>query len=80
MDFETQGDSMIEIMDAIHTALSSGTNPVTAMRDAFGYSLEQVAVASGLATSELAEMEAGDIDPRKLARVAASLGLPADIV
>lgn len=70
---------MIEIVDAINSALSGGANPLTAIRDGFGYSLEQVAVASGLATSELAAMEAGEIDPHKLARVVAALGLPTDI-
>lgn len=71
---------MLEHIDTITTALSAGTNPVTAMRDAFGYSLEDLAVTSGLATTELAELEAGGTDPLKLARLASALGLPEGLV
>lgn len=71
---------MVELIDAISTALSAGTNPVTAIRDAFGYSLEDLAVTSGLAITELAELEAGGADPLKLARLASALGLPEGVV
>lgn len=71
---------MLELVDTISAALSSGTNPVTAMRDAFGYSLEDLAVTSGLATSELADLENGGADPAKLARLASALGLPESLV
>ncbi|SFI33681.1 helix-turn-helix domain-containing protein [Aerobium aerolatum] len=71
---------MLELVDTISAALSSGTNPVTAMRDAFGYSLEELAVTSGLATSELADLENGGADPAKLARLASALGLPESLV
>ena len=71
---------MLELVDTISAALSAGTNPVTAMRHAFGYSLEELAVTSGLATSELAELEAGDANPAKLARLASALGLPETLI
>lgn len=71
---------MLELVDSISAALSAGTNPVTAMRDAFGYSLEELAVTSGLATSELVELENGDADPAKLARLASALGLPDNLI
>ncbi len=68
---------MVEIVDAIAAALSAGANPIAAIREATGYTLEQLAVTSGLAITELAELEAGaNADPAKLARLASALGLP----
>lgn len=72
---------MIEVVEAITAALSSGVNPVTAIRDATGYTLEQMAVTSGLATSELMELETGvDSDLSKLSRLATALGLPDGVI
>jgi transcriptional regulator with XRE-family HTH domain len=66
-----------EFADAVSAALSSGANPVTALREASGYTIEQLAVVSGLATSEIVELEGGiDTDSTKVARLAAALGLP----
>jgi len=67
---------MIEIVEAIHAAIASGTNPVTAIREAFNYSHDDLAVTSGLATQELIEMEAADPDQSTLTRIESSLGLP----
>lgn len=71
---------MAELIEAITAALSSGTNPVTAIREATGYTIEQLAVTSGLAETELTDLEAGDVDQTKLARLASALGLPEGVV
>lgn len=68
---------MVEVVDTIVAALSAGANPIAAIREATGYTLEQLAVTSGLAMTELTEIEAGTTsDPAKLARLASALGLP----
>ena len=67
---------MNEIIDAINSALASGMNPATAIRVAFNYTLDELAVTSGLAISELVHLEAGNVDAEKLARLASALGLP----
>ncbi|TYR30901.1 helix-turn-helix domain-containing protein [Mesorhizobium microcysteis] len=72
---------MIELVDAVTTALGSGTNIVTALRDATGYSVEQMSVASGLSSAEIVDLEAGtDNDTSKLTRLASALGLPAGTI
>lgn len=71
---------MVELIEAVTAALSSGANPVTAIREATGYTMEQLAVTSGLAEVELAELEAGEADQAKLARLAHALGLPEGVV
>lgn len=72
---------MVEIINEISAALSAGVNPVTAIRQATGYSIEQLAIASGLAESELAALEVDTgTDISKLARLAAALGLPPDFL
>jgi hypothetical protein len=71
---------MAELIEAITAALSSGTNPVTAIREATGYTIEQLAVTSGLAEAELTDLEAGDVDQTKLVRLASALGLPQSVV
>jgi len=70
---------MIEIVEAINAAIATGTNPVTAIREAFNYTLEELAVTSGLATQELAELEAAIPDETALSRIEAALGLPAGV-
>lgn len=70
---------MIEIVEAINAAIATGTNPVTAIREAFNYSIEELALTSGLATQELAELESAGPDEASLARIATALGLPADV-
>lgn len=71
---------MIELITAIEAALSTGTNPITAIKDATGYTLEQLAVTSGLTTTEIAAMESGIGDPERLARLTESLGLPSGTI
>lgn len=47
-------------------------------RQAVGYTLEQVAVTTGLTVDELMAIESGDDgDPAQLQRIAAAFGLPA---
>lgn len=67
---------MNEMIEAINAALAAGINPVTAIRAAFNYTLDELAVTSGLAISELVHLEAGNIDAEKLTRLASALGLP----
>ncbi|TPJ57649.1 helix-turn-helix transcriptional regulator [Mesorhizobium sp. B2-6-1] len=61
----------------IVAAVAAGANPVRAMRESLGYSLEDLAVTCGLAIDEIAEIEAGgNTDPSRLRRIAHALGLP----
>ncbi|NMA97528.1 MAG: helix-turn-helix transcriptional regulator [Phyllobacteriaceae bacterium] len=71
---------MAAIVESITAALSSGVNVITALRDAYGYSIEDLSTTSGLAVAEVAELEAGTINPEKLARLTSSLGLPENVV
>ncbi|MBI1621578.1 helix-turn-helix domain-containing protein [Aquamicrobium zhengzhouense] len=71
---------MAAIVESITAALSSGVNVITALRDAYGYSIEDLSTTSGLAVAEVAELEAGNINPEKLARLTSSLGLPENVV
>ncbi|HEV7433672.1 MAG TPA: helix-turn-helix transcriptional regulator [Pseudorhizobium sp.] len=51
---------------------------VTEAREAVGYSLEQLAVTTGLTVDELIAVEGGEgADPALLQRIASGLGLPA---
>ena len=67
---------MIEFADAITAAIAANENVVAAIRAASGYTIEQLAVLSGLADVEIAELEAGIADTTKLARLLSALGLP----
>jgi transcriptional regulator with XRE-family HTH domain len=51
---------------------------VVEARLAIGYTLEQVAVTTGLTVDELAAIESGEgTDPAQLQRIASAFGLPA---
>jgi transcriptional regulator with XRE-family HTH domain len=66
--------------EAISAAIASGTNVLKALREAIGYSVEDLAIASGLALSEIDEIESGQSsDPAMLRRIATALQLPEDI-
>ncbi|MCF6369597.1 helix-turn-helix domain-containing protein [Rhizobium halophilum] len=53
-------------------------NAVSEAREAVGYSLEQLAVTTGLTVDELVAVEGGEgADPALLQRIASGLGLPA---
>ena len=63
--------------ESVAAAVMAGTNIVRAIRQSVGYSIDELALTSGLATSEISAMEAGtDADPGKLRRIASALGLP----
>lgn len=64
------------IQDAVSTAIGAGTSVVKALRDFLGYSIEDLAVASGLTASEINEIESGESSDDKLRRITSSLGLP----
>ena len=71
--------SMIDVAlpDAVSAAIAAGVNAVRAIRQAKGYSIEDLAVTCGLAIEEIAGIENGDdSDPSKLRRIASALGLP----
>ncbi|MGC4027143.1 MAG: helix-turn-helix transcriptional regulator [Mesorhizobium sp.] len=69
---------MVTIVDTLTASLASGVNPVTALREATGYSLDQIAIASGLTVSDLSDIEAkGLMDPETLTRITSALGIPA---
>lgn len=69
------------VPDAVASAVAAGVNPVKAMREFVGYSIEDLAVTCGLANDEIVSIEAGDdIGSAKLRRVAHALGLNAESV
>ncbi len=62
--------------EPVAAAVAAGTNIVRALRETMGYSVEELALTCGLATSEISAIEAGDdADPGKLRRLANALGL-----
>lgn len=68
----------LSLPEAVSAAIAAGVNAVKAVRDARGYSIEDLALTCGLAISEIASIESGeDSDPGKLHRIAAALGIPA---
>lgn len=72
---------MVTIVETIADLLAAGVNPITALRDATGYTLDQIAVASGFALSDLTALEDGaSVDAETLSRITSALGLPGEIV
>jgi transcriptional regulator with XRE-family HTH domain len=66
--------------EAVSTAVAAGTNALRALRESIHYSVEDLAIACGLACSEIDEIENGSlIDEAKLRRIANALKLPEDI-
>ena len=58
-------------------AVAAGTNAVTAVREAMGYSIDDLAVTCGLAIEEILELEnSNTTDVAKLRRIATAFGLP----
>lgn len=65
------------VSEAVSTALAAGANVITAIREATGYSVEDLAITSGLAVDELSALEHGnDTDTEKLRRIASPFGVP----
>lgn len=66
---------------AIGAGLDVGSNPVRDVREARGYSVEDLAVTCGLSVDEITAIENGeDADPDRLRRIASSLGLPETVL
>ena len=62
---------------AIGAGVDAGSNPVRDVREARGYSAEDLAVTCGLSVDEITAIENGeDADPGRLRRIASSLGFP----
>jgi Predicted transcriptional regulators len=71
--------SMNNFEGAVETAISPqrASAAVAEARQSMNYSLEQVAVTTGLTVDELTAIEKGDnADPAQLQRIASALGLP----
>ncbi|MGH6763562.1 MAG: helix-turn-helix domain-containing protein [Phyllobacterium sp.] len=68
------------IQDVISSAIGAGTNVVRALRDSLGYSVEDLAVASGLTATEIDEIESGQSNGEKLRRIASVLGVPEQLI
>ncbi len=61
------------------TAINASAHIFREAREAKGYSIEDLAVTSGLTVAEIRDLELGiDANPSYLRRVAAALGLPED--
>lgn len=63
-------------LTAVTAALAADGDIIAAIREATGYTLEQLSVVSGLADVEIAELEVGAADASKLTRLLSALGLP----
>lgn len=65
------------LMQSISQAVANGSNVVAAIRQAKGYSVEELAVTCGLAVDEIVGLETGaDVPADKLRRIAHALRLP----
>lgn len=63
--------------EAVTAAVAAGTNIVRALREARGYSVDELALTCGLVSGEIDAIEAGsDSDEGRLRRIASALGLP----
>ena len=66
--------------EAVSAAVAAGSNALRAVRESIHYTVEDLAIASGLARSEIDEIENGNFaDKAKLRRIANALKLPDDI-
>jgi transcriptional regulator with XRE-family HTH domain len=63
--------------EAVLTAISNGTPVIRAYREHLGYTVEDIAVTSGLTTEEIEKIEAGHrFEKGYRDRLARALGLP----
>lgn len=68
---------MADMIETTASAITAGVNLVKMIKEKFGYTIEDLAVASGLTVEELNGIETGqDAEPTKLHRIAHSVGLP----
>jgi transcriptional regulator with XRE-family HTH domain len=72
---------MADMIETTASAIAASANLVKMIKEKFGYSVEDLAVACGLTVDELNGIEMGvDSEPSKLHRIAHSVGLPDDAV
>jgi len=70
---------MVDTIETTASAIAAGANLVKMIRQKFNYTVEDLAVACGLTVDELNGIEMGeDAEPRKLHRIAHSVGLADD--
>lgn len=66
-----------KILEELKIAALNGMNVFTALRQSMGYSLEDLAIASGLTIEEITLIENNQItEPKKIDRLTSSVGLP----
>ncbi len=53
---------MIENVEAVAAALAAGENVVDAIRAATGYTIEQIAILSGLSEADLVDLESPNLE------------------
>jgi transcriptional regulator with XRE-family HTH domain len=71
----------LRIPETVLNAISNGTHIVRAFREHLGYSIEDLAVACGLAAEEIENIESGlRYNKGYRDRIAKSLSLPAGIL
>ncbi|MBA1143109.1 MULTISPECIES: helix-turn-helix domain-containing protein [Mesorhizobium] len=71
----------LRIPETVLTAVSEGTHIIRAYREHLGYSIEDLAVTSGLAAEEIQNMESGmRYNKGYRDRITRSLSLPAGIL
>lgn len=69
------------LFDAVAAAVAARKNAVTAVREFIGYTVEDLALTSGLATLEITEIERGSyVDPVKIHRIAVALRLADNVL
>jgi hypothetical protein len=72
---------MADMIETTASAIAASANVVKMIKEKFGYSVEDLAVACGLTVDELNGIEMGvDSEPSKLHRIAHSVGLSDDAV
>ncbi|MEP7453121.1 helix-turn-helix domain-containing protein [Phyllobacterium sp. SB3] len=68
---------MADVIETTASAITAGVTLVKMIKEKFGYTAEDLAVACGLTVEELNCIETGaDAEPGKLHRIAHSVGLP----
>ena len=73
--------STASLPETVAAAIAAGVNAVKAIREAHGYSIDDLAVTCGLSASEIIGIENGeDTDPGRLRRIAAALRLPEGVL
>lgn len=65
----------------VQDAVSGGAHVIQALRQTLGYSLDDLAVACGLTTEEIATIEENpSVDGDKIARIMTAVGMKPDLL